>query len=106
MLQDFVNLLLSIYAFYSLKRKEKIKLQRDKTAVTSPKYCIRNALTSRFHLPCMEIKGNIRFLGTICGYMDYIEESLFQHPSPSLSGNFSQEREYSEHLQHSAECCF
>lgn len=36
MLQDFVNLLLSIYAFYSLKRKEKIKLQRDKTAVTSP----------------------------------------------------------------------
>lgn len=53
-----------------------------------------------------EIKGETRFIGTLCGYMGYIEESLFQLPSPFLSGNFSQEMEYSEHLQYSAEWFF
>lgn len=69
----------------------------DENAVISQKYCTRNAFISRFHLPCVEIKGDTRFLSTrflstICGYMDYIEESSFQHPSPSLSGNFPQKK--------------
>lgn len=49
-----------------------------------------------------EIKEDTRFPGTLCNNMGYIEESLFQQPSPFLSGNFSQEMEYSEHLQYSA----
>lgn len=40
-----------------------------------------------------EMKEETRFPETLCGYMSYIEESLFQQPSPFLSGSFSQEME-------------
>lgn len=43
------------------KQPQQTYLQRDETAIASPKYCIRNALTSRFHIPRVEIKGGIRF---------------------------------------------